>query len=248
MYEVKIKNLRLKAIIGINPEEREHKQELSLNYSIKYSAQEASKTDKIDDTFNYKKLNKEIIKIVEESEFFLIERLVTKIIEHISSYPEIEYSSVELSKLGAIRYADCVSITKEFSRTYKNKNTYILSLGSNIEPQKNMQKAKEKIRTHFKVLHEAEVIQTKALGDDTQDNYLNTIIEIESDKNISELKKITNAIEVEMGRVKDPNNKNAPRVIDIDIIGMNSMIIDVDYYEKPFIKKLVNSILPDIVN
>ena len=62
MAKIHITNLRLRAIIGTNDWERNHKQDVIINLAIDYDALRPSKSDHLKDTIDYKKLTKKIIK------------------------------------------------------------------------------------------------------------------------------------------------------------------------------------------
>ena len=70
-----IKDLRVQTIIGIFGWEREVRQEVSIDLEISFDCKKAAKTDSIEDTIDYKKITKSIIKFVEESSFQLQESL-----------------------------------------------------------------------------------------------------------------------------------------------------------------------------
>ena len=52
-------------------------------------------------------------------------------------------------------------------------NTAIIGFGSNIEPQKNIAKAKESLREHYKILAESKFVQTAPVGYAQQDDFIN---------------------------------------------------------------------------
>ena len=58
MATIKLKNLRLRAIIGINDYERVNKQDIILNIKIKFDDSAACRTENIDDTINYKEIKR----------------------------------------------------------------------------------------------------------------------------------------------------------------------------------------------
>ncbi len=110
---IRIKNLRLRSIIGIFDWERVHKQDLILNIQMKFDGSKAASSDKIEDTVDYKKINKNIISEVENSQFFLLEKLAQRVLEIILENPRVLYAKVEIDKPGALRFADSVSIECE---------------------------------------------------------------------------------------------------------------------------------------
>ena len=64
-----IEDLRVKTIIGIFDWERETKQEVSIDIEFPFDCKKAAKNDSIEDTLDYKKICKAVIKYVEESSF-----------------------------------------------------------------------------------------------------------------------------------------------------------------------------------
>ena len=80
-----IKDLRVQAIIGIFGWEREVRQEVSIDLEMAFDCKRAAKTDAIEDTIDYKKITKGIIKFVEESEFQLQETLAESIAELVKN-------------------------------------------------------------------------------------------------------------------------------------------------------------------
>ncbi len=108
--EIHIKNLKIKAIIGINDWERKEKQEVIVNVELEVDAFRATQTDRIEDTLNYKTLTKRIISEVESSEFYLLEKLANHIIKIVLEDKKAIRGTVEVDKPQALRFADSVSI------------------------------------------------------------------------------------------------------------------------------------------
>jgi len=113
---IRIKNLRLRAIIGIFDWEREHKQDLILNLRLTFDGSQAAASDRIEDTLDYKKLNKRIIAHVEASQFFLLEKLAQSVLELAMEDNRVAEARVEIDKPGALRFADSVSVECEGRR------------------------------------------------------------------------------------------------------------------------------------
>ena len=107
---VHIKNLRLRTIIGINDWERKNKQDVIINIKIRFNAARAGQTDCVEDTVNYKTLTKRIIQTVEQSQFYLVEKLAQVILDIAMENPEVVKAWVEVEKPFALRFADSVSI------------------------------------------------------------------------------------------------------------------------------------------
>ena len=103
-------DLRVQTIIGIFGWEREVRQEVSIDLEISFDCKKAAKTDSIEDTIDYKKITKNIIKFVEGSSFQLQESLAEGIAKLVKN--EYKSSSIKLrvSKPGALRYAEDVGV------------------------------------------------------------------------------------------------------------------------------------------
>ena len=111
MATIKIKNLKLRAIVGINSWERHTKQNIIINVMIDYDAALAAKTDRIEDTIDYKTIKKNIIKEVEHSKYFLLEKLTAQILNLVMENKKVRAVTVEIDKPKALRFADSVSVT-----------------------------------------------------------------------------------------------------------------------------------------
>lgn len=110
MDKIIIKDLLLRGIIGINPDEREKKQDILLNIVLYTDIRRAAETDNIEDAANYKAISKRVIEFVEQSSYFLVERLVTEIARLILTEFPISRVQVRVEKPGALRFATSVGI------------------------------------------------------------------------------------------------------------------------------------------
>ena len=115
--KIKIKNLRLRCIIGFKPWEREKPQDVTVNIEFISSQEKAVQTDNIDDSVDYKKLKYKIVKCVEQSSFYLVEKLAGQILSIIMEDERINEATVEVDKPHALRFADSVSISLTSKRS-----------------------------------------------------------------------------------------------------------------------------------
>ncbi|MCK5391899.1 MAG: FolB domain-containing protein, partial [Deltaproteobacteria bacterium] len=58
---IKIKNLKLRTIVGIYEWEKKTKQDIVINVEIEFDGSKAIETDNIEDTVDYKTITKKII-------------------------------------------------------------------------------------------------------------------------------------------------------------------------------------------
>lgn len=107
---IHIRNLRLRCILGIFPEERREKQDVVINVTLYSDLSRAGASDDIADTVDYKELKKRIVARVEASTFFLVERLAAEVADLALESPGVERVDVAVDKPGALRFADSVAV------------------------------------------------------------------------------------------------------------------------------------------
>ncbi|RMG98581.1 MAG: dihydroneopterin aldolase [Chloroflexi bacterium] len=117
MDKIIIKDLLLRGIIGINPDERENKQDILINLVLYTDVRQAAASDDIADAVNYRSITKRIIDHVENSADFLVEKLVTDIARIVLTEFPVERAKVRVEKPGALRFARSVGIEIERTRT-----------------------------------------------------------------------------------------------------------------------------------
>ena len=110
---INIRNLRLRTLIGFNPEERLKKQDVVLNIEINYGIDNAVLQDNVEEALNYKVVTKKVIEHVEQGQFLLLEKLVSDVLVICSEHPSVRSSRVTIDKPHALRFADSVSLTLE---------------------------------------------------------------------------------------------------------------------------------------
>ena len=108
---IRIKNLRLRTVIGFNEEEMQKKQDVVINAVIKYDAIKAAENDNVDLAINYKVITKAVIKLVENNRFLLLEKLTHDILALCADHPWVKWAEVEVDKPHALRFADSVSLS-----------------------------------------------------------------------------------------------------------------------------------------
>jgi len=131
-----------------------------------------------------------------------------------------------------------------------------LSLGSNIEPEKNLPAAVRELERIGRVLLASSVWQSPSLGGPDQPDYLNAALLLETPMSAEYLKKeVIAAVESLLGRVRS-GDRNAPRTIDIDIILFDfeqlriggRTIPDREVLERPFVAIPLAEIAPGYIH
>ena len=107
-----IRDLLVRGIIGIQPEERTNRQDILINVTLWADTRAAATSDDIADTVNYRTAAKAIIAHVEQSAPNLVERLAAELV-YICFVADPRIKAVELSveKPGAVRFARSVGLT-----------------------------------------------------------------------------------------------------------------------------------------
>lgn len=108
--KILIKDLFLRCIIGVNEFERKDKQDVLISVAIWTNLAQAVETDDIDKAVDYKEINKNVISLVENSKFFLIETLAEKIATVCLQNERVRKVKVTVEKPGALRFARSVGV------------------------------------------------------------------------------------------------------------------------------------------
>jgi FolB domain-containing protein len=113
---IHIKDLLLRTIVGINDEERRNRQDVLINIALYADMHAAGRSDDIDDAVNYRTITKQVIELVENSSFFLVEKMAAEIAAICLRDPRVERARVRVEKPGALRFARSVGVEIERGR------------------------------------------------------------------------------------------------------------------------------------
>ena len=122
----------------------------------------------------------------------------------------------------------------------------VIGLGSNIDPEANLEQAVLELKSRFKVSKRSKWTRTKPIGIQDQPDFYNGALLMETELEQQSLKKELKRIEDILGRDRSLP-KFGPRTIDLDILIWNKKVVDEDYYERDFLRKGVEEIIPDLV-
>ncbi|MDX1520110.1 MAG: FolB domain-containing protein [Anaerolineae bacterium] len=113
--QIHIKDLLLRTIIGINEDERVNKQDVVINITMHTDVSPAV-SDNIKDTVDYRTITKQTINLVENSSFFLVEKMALEVVKLCLANPKVERAIVTIEKPGAVRFSRSVGVTVDRSR------------------------------------------------------------------------------------------------------------------------------------
>jgi D-erythro-7,8-dihydroneopterin triphosphate epimerase len=111
-----IKNLRVSGILGVYEEERQTERDIVVNARLEYNAQNAIRTDALEDALDYKVIRDGIQKVVAETKFKLLETLADRIVKELTSDTRILKLELEIDKPRALRLTDSVSAIIHWER------------------------------------------------------------------------------------------------------------------------------------
>ena len=112
-----IKDLLVRGIVGINPDERVNRQDILVNATFWVDTRPAGKSDQVEDTVNYRTAAKAMMAHIESHAPFLVEKLAADLVA-ICFETDRRIQQVELTveKPGAVRFSQSVGLTIVRSR------------------------------------------------------------------------------------------------------------------------------------
>lgn len=126
-------------------------------------------------------------------------------------------------------------------------NDVYLSLGANIDPINNLEKAIEELSKNAKLVSVSSFWSGPPIGIDGPD-FVNGAVHVQTGLSLHSFKRdVLRKIEGKMGRERSAN-KYAPRPIDIDILLYNKLEIDIDLWRYAYLAVPMAEIHPNYSN
>jgi 2-amino-4-hydroxy-6-hydroxymethyldihydropteridine diphosphokinase len=130
-----------------------------------------------------------------------------------------------------------------------------IALGSNIEPEKNLLGAVDRLHEIGDILRCSNVYQTPAIARTPQADYLNAAVLVETELAPLQIYEQLRAIESDLGRVRT-SDKYAARTIDLDLCIYDDLVMDMpeitlpdpDLLDRPFLAVTMAELDPDTVH
>ena len=107
---IRICDLLVRCILGINESERREKQDVVINLVVYTDLRKSGKSDRIEDTVDYRALKKRILAMAENSQYFLEEALADAVAELCLEHPAVRQVEVRVEKPNALRFARSVAV------------------------------------------------------------------------------------------------------------------------------------------
>ncbi len=113
MDKIFITNLLIRAIVGVNDQERETPQDILVNVAAYTDTQLAAQSDNIADCVDYADLTKKVRALVERARRFTVEALAGDIANLVLHTPGVQKVTVRVEKPGAVTGAESVGVEIE---------------------------------------------------------------------------------------------------------------------------------------
>ena len=131
----------------------------------------------------------------------------------------------------------------------ESQSGYLLGIGSNIDPYDNTQQIITLLLAHYPKLSLSRVLSIPPIGMNSNRDFLNVAVFIETNDTTESLKAVCNSIEIKLGRNRnDPDRKMKDRPADLDILASITFPDDADraahsitdeYFLYPVIDELI---------
>ncbi len=108
--QIRIRDLMLTCILGVNEVERRERQNVCVNLTIFTDTRAAARSDSLAETVDYRRLKLAVRTMVETSEFNLLERLAEEVASLCLEEPRVTGVRVCVGKPGALRRARTVEV------------------------------------------------------------------------------------------------------------------------------------------
>ena len=135
------------------------------------------------------------------------------------------------------------------------KHTVYIALGTNLGERKaNLRAAIELMPPIVKVLAKSHIYETPPWGYEDQPAFLNMVVKAETSLEPESLLKYLKQLEVQLGR--EQNFRWGPRLIDLDILFYDDLVIDTPplviphprLHERAFVLVPLADVAPDVVH
>ena len=114
MDRIVVSDLVCRCVIGVEEWERREPQEVLVSLALTVDLTLAGKSDRIEDSVDYRALKKRVLAEAESSSFHLIEALAERLATICLEDERVEAVQVRVEKPGALRFARTVAV--EISR------------------------------------------------------------------------------------------------------------------------------------
>eukprot|EP00667_Euglena_gracilis_P003745 EG_transcript_3756 len=218
---VSVHDLQVYCEIGFSAHEIGKLQELKLTINILTDMRSVTTTDDITNGFDLKRFTKAVLKMVHNKRYNLIESVADDVARVALSLPSSQGVEVIIRKPNAIRFA-----ASSGCRMFRQPKDFapfkvVILIGSDVNPEASIPQGLLHLHNDVgPITRISKAYLTPGLGEAAGDYFVNLAVELHTYLvfNSGLLKDALRAIEDRLGRVRDPNNPNGPRPIDLDVV------------------------------
>lgn len=120
-------------------------------------------------------------------------------------------------------------------------NTYLISIGSNIDRDSNMDKCHQLLSATYPDILSSERIETKPFGLKGVPDFLNQLVIVKTNDTVDDILTCLKNIERQLGRFSDDKQKGLIK-IDADLLAVNNTIVKEEDFVRPYLKILLDKI------
>ena len=255
--QIEISALRVVAIVGALPHEREIAQPLQIDLTLDVDLADAGRSDDLDDTVHYGLVADQVVALVQESKDTLLERLAARVADEVLTFDRVEAVTVVVTKLRPPIAADAASTAVRLYRTRATAalvprvpHRAFIALGSNLGDRREY--LRSGVRGLGNVVAMSQVYESDPVGGpDDQGAYLNMVVEVETSLDPFALLRRCQRIEAESMRQRVV--RWGPRTLDVDIILYDDVAIQAPdlvvphplFAERRFVLQPLSEIAPE---
>ena len=118
----------------------------------------------------------------------------------------------------------------------------IVSVGSNIEPEQNIERAIEILRAEQDLIDQSTMIQTRPVGLVNQPDFINGALLIETELDYEAFNRYLKNVEARLQRVRE-GQSFGPRTMDLDIVVWDRKVVHDDYHQYDHTRDPVNELV-----
>lgn len=250
---ITIDRLLARAVIGLNEWERRAKQDVLVSARLHLDLAKVGYSDRVGDTLNYGTLIRQLLAHVEASERHTVEALATDVAGICLWHPIVQRAQTEVTKPAADRFVRSVGVSIERTREQLLQRAYI-ALGSNVEPEKHLPAAAERLGTIGEVVAASSVVRTRAVGtaNGTGSEFCNAVAVVSTCLPAAEVRRQLKGIERELGR--SPSSAEQGITIDLDLAMQGEQVINAadvriphpDVRERGYLARLLAEVEPGL--
>ncbi|MEG1979385.1 MAG: dihydroneopterin aldolase [Victivallaceae bacterium] len=105
MDSITLNNLKVEAVIGTLPQERQHPQSLIFNLELNLNLQPAGESDDLQYSVDYQEIERRICRLAESTQYFLLEKLAEETAKICLSYLTVQEVAVSITKPAALLHS-----------------------------------------------------------------------------------------------------------------------------------------------